>query len=72
MNKKGLRSVMALYGDTCQDLAHVLNIARSTLSAKMNETRGAEFTQSEITTIKAHYSLTPEQVSDIFFNQIPS
>lgn len=58
---------MKLHGDTGTVLAQFLGIARSTFSAKINETNGAEFTQSEISKIKWRYSLKPDEVDDIFF-----
>lgn len=67
MNKKLLESVMKLHGDTGGSLARFLGIARSTFSAKLNETNGAEFTQSEITSIKKKYSLDAESIDKIFF-----
>lgn len=67
MNKKMLESIMKLHGDTGQDVADCLGIARSTFSAKLNETRGAEFTQKEIAMIKDRYELEAEQLKDIFF-----
>ena len=67
MKKNELEAVMKLYGDTGADLAAYLGIARSTFSAKINETNGAEFTQGEIMRIKERYNLTPEKLSTIFF-----
>ena len=67
MKKNELESVMKLFGDTGADLAQYLGIARSTFSAKINETNGAEFTQREIMMIKERYKLTPEQLDNIFF-----
>ncbi len=68
MDIKKLKSKMALYGDNGGDLANYLNISRTTLSSKMNETNGAEFVQGEIQKIKERYSLTSEEVDEIFFN----
>lgn len=68
MNKKQLRSVMVLHDDTNQSLAEYLGITDSTLSVKINETNGAEFTQGEIQKIINRYNLTPEQTILIFFN----
>lgn len=62
-----LKSKMALNGDNGGDLAKYLQISRTTLSAKMNETNGAEFTQNEICRIKEKYSLTSNEVDEIFF-----
>lgn len=69
MNKNMLESVMKLHGDTGTILAQFLGIARSTFSAKINETNGAEFTQSEISKIKWRYSLKPDEIDNIFLPQ---
>lgn len=66
MNKKLLRSIMALRGETNRDLANILGITEQSVSAKMNE-NGSEFKQGEISIIRAHYNLTPEQITNIFF-----
>lgn len=66
MNKKALRSVMALHGDTNRDLADLLGKTMQTISAKMNK-NGAEFTQGEIVKIRDRYNLTAEQIATIFF-----
>lgn len=68
MNKQLLRSIMALHNETYRDLANILGISEQSVSAKMNE-NGSEFKQGEISIIRAHYGLTPEQVMDIFFAQ---
>lgn len=67
MNKAKLESVMKLHGDTGATLASYLKMARSTFSAKINETNGAEFTQGEIMSIKRKYDLDAAGVNDIFF-----
>jgi len=67
VQKNELESVMKLNGDTGADLAHFLGIARSTFSLKINETRGAEFTQGETLAMKSRYNLTAEDVDRIFF-----
>lgn len=69
MNKLRLESVMRLHDDTGQSLSEYLGIARQTFSNKINETRGAEFTQGEIRAIKEKYRLTAEEVDSIFFDQ---
>lgn len=68
VNKKKLESVMKLFDDTGQTLAEYLGIARPTFSNKLNETRGAEFTQGEIRMIKERYNLTAQDVDAIFFD----
>ena len=67
MDKLRLESVMRLHGDTGETLSDYLGIARSTFSAKKNETNGAEFTQGEIAKIKARYNLQAEEIDLIFF-----
>lgn len=68
MNKSKLESVMKLHKDNGQTLADYLGIARQTFSSKINETRGAEFTQGEIMLIKEKYNLSPAEIDDIFFD----
>ena len=69
MNKNKLESVMKLHKDNGQTLADYLGIARPTFSNKLNETRGAEFTQGEIKMIKDRYKLSAEEVDGIFFDE---
>lgn len=68
MNKNLLESIMKMHGDTGTSLSQFLGMARSTFSAKINETNGAEFTQGEIAKIKTKYSLEAEKVDNIFFD----
>lgn len=67
MNKVLLRSVMVLFGDTNKTLALHLGISEKSVNDKINE-NGTEFKQSEIASIKKKYSLSDEQISNIFFN----
>lgn len=67
LNKNELEAEMKRHGDTGGTLASYLGIARGTFSAKLNETNGAEFTQSEIALIKTRYSLDPDRIDAIFF-----
>ena len=67
MNKALLRIVMVLFDDTDQSLADYLGISKKSVNDKINENK-TEFKQSEIAAIKKRYSLTDEQVVDIFFN----
>ena len=69
MNKNELEAMMKRHGDTGGALAEYLGIARSTFSAKINETNGAEFTQGEIRKIKAKYCLSAEDIDVIFFGK---
>ncbi len=67
MNKKLLRSVMILHGDTNKTLAEYLGISERSVSDKINES-GTEFKQCEISLIIERYHLTAQQIKDIFFN----
>lgn len=62
---------MILYGDTNRDLAKYLGISQQSVSSKINE-NGTEFRQGEIAKIKDRYSLSAEQVNNIFFDTIVS
>lgn len=68
MDKYLLMGIMAKNGDTQQKLALALGISRACLNAKINETGGSQFRQSEIMFIKARYNLTADQVDSVFFN----
>ena len=72
MNKSLLRSYMAKYNDTQETLASALRISLSRLNAKINETDGAEFKQTEIAFIKMRYHLSPKEIDAIFFGKIMS
>ena len=67
MNKNKYRSKMALFGDTNETVAKYLGITPQRNSAKVNGTRGAEYTQGEIALLKSRWSLTAEEVDAIFF-----
>jgi hypothetical protein len=58
---------MKLHGDTNAILADSIGISPQRLSAKINETNGAEFTQSEIQAVIDRYKLTAKEVDEIFF-----
>ena len=58
---------MALHNETNKDLAKALSISETSFSGKINNNK-REFTQSEMATIIERYSLTPNQINEIFFN----
>lgn len=60
-------SKMKLFGDTQESLAEALSLSLSRLNAKINETDGAEFKQSEIKFFIDRWHLTAEEVYMIFF-----
>jgi len=72
MNKNLLRSKMVAHGDTGGDLAKALGISRVTISMKINNTNGADFTQGEIKKIIDRYNLSMDEVEAIFFGRIVS
>ncbi len=67
MNKRLLKSKMVLFGDTNATLATAIGISPQRLSAKINQTDGADFTRAEIECIKNRYHLTVKEVIHIFF-----
>lgn len=67
MDKKLLKAEMVLHGDTNQTLGDAIGISASRLSAKINETNGAEFTKGEIEGIRARYGLSNDKLLAIFF-----
>ena len=70
MNTTLLKSIIVANNDTQVKLAEYLGIQTSTLSFKI--TGKTDFTQSEIRMIIVRYNLTPQQVLEIFFNQVRS
>lgn len=68
MNKNLLNSFMARFGDT-QKTLDAMGISLSRLNAKINETGGAEFVQSEMDFIATRYQLSADDVVNIFFAQ---
>lgn len=74
INKKLLKSKMALYDDDQNSLAAALGITIQRLSAKMNakqvteKVKAATFTLAEVRIIMERYSLTPEEVVAIFLS----
>lgn len=69
MNKALLNSYMAKHQDTQKSLAKAMGISMSRLNAKINEARGAAFTQSEMAVIIERYGLSSNEACEIFFNQ---
>ena len=68
MNIRKLKGVLVSNGDNQGILAEWMGISQGTLSAKMNEKRGAQFTLSEIKKIIERYNLTDHEVVEIFFS----
>ena len=66
MNKKLLRSLMALHGDTNKTLGEYLGISEQSVCKKANE-NGSEFTRAEINAIKRRYNMAADLVDLVFF-----
>lgn len=66
MNKNELRAVMMKHGERMVDLAKHLGIATSSLSNKVNGL--CNFKRDEIAEICNHYSLTSDELFNIFFD----
>ena len=67
MDQTKLKGHMARHGDRQVDLANAMGISLSRLNAKINETSGAELTQTEIAFIATRYQLTPQEIDACFF-----
>ena len=65
MVKNELKAMMALYGDTQEDLANFLNKTPQSISAKINGTQ--EFKRPEIEKTAIRYKMTAEDIQRIFF-----
>lgn len=66
MNKKLLRGLMALHGDTNKSLAEYLGISEQSVCNKINEKK-TEFTREEIQAIKRKYNMSADLVDLVFF-----
>lgn len=66
MNSNKLRAAMALHGDTGQRLSQAIGISHNTFSKKLNGQ--VSFVQNEIQAISERYSLSPDEIVDIFLD----
>lgn len=64
--KHKLRAILERFGHNQNNLAELLGITYQSISIKMNGHK--DFTQTEIYKIIQFYSLTAEEVMDVFFN----
>lgn len=65
MVKNELKAMMALHGDTQEDLAKFLEKTPQSISSKINGTQ--EFKRPEIEKIAIRYQMTAEDIQRIFF-----
>lgn len=70
MNQRLLKSKMVLFGDTIEALSTHLECSPVTLGNKLNKYPLFCFDQREIATIITRYSLTPNEVMEIFFTEV--
>ena len=67
MNSKELKIEMMRNNENGTHLSKILGISRQTLSNKMCNRNGSDFTREEIAIIKDHYALSNDRVDEIFF-----
>ena len=63
-NMRNLSNTVKEFGDTQGELAKILGISETTLSLKINGK--AEFKQTEIRIIADRYSLTADDIKELF------
>ena len=69
MKSQILKGIIKMYDGSQSVLADAMGLSLSRLNAKINETGGAEFSQSEIAFIRDRYRMSKSQVADVFFDQ---
>lgn len=62
-----LKGKLTENGMTQANAAERIGISLSRFNAKLNETRGAEFSLGEVLALKNVLNLSPEQIDQIFF-----
>ena len=67
MQANMLKGKLAENGMTQANAAERIGISLSRFNAKLNETRGAEFSLGEGLALKNVLNLSPEQINQIFF-----
>lgn len=68
MNSNLLKGKFKEFGMTQADVANKIGLSLSRFNAKLNENDGAEFSLGEARSLKELFSLTTEQVDEIFFD----
>ena len=67
MQANKLKGKLTENGMTQANAAERIGISLSRFNAKLNETRGAEFSLGEVLALKNVLNLSPEQIDQIFF-----
>lgn len=70
MNGKMLKLYIVRYDGMQKKLAEAMGLSLSRLNAKINGTRGADFSQTEISFIKTRYRLSNRDVCEIFLQTL--
>lgn len=65
MDRAGIKSVIAKYGETQGDLAEAIGLTPSALSLRINGK--VRFSLTEVNRIRKRYKLSPEETVNIFF-----
>lgn len=69
MNKNLFDLILLSHAEDQASLAEFLGLTKHHVSAKLDERGGFEFNQAEISMIKEKFSLSPEEIDNLFFNQ---
>lgn len=67
VNKSMLRSFMAKFDETQNDLAKALGLSLSRVNAKINGWQGADFTEAEMEFIRNRYHMSREEGALVFY-----
>lgn len=67
MNANLLKGVIRSHGKTQQDVSREIGMSLSRFNAKINNYGGAEFSLSEVRSLKSLLELSPDQIETIFF-----
>lgn len=68
MNANLLKGEIKAKGMTQADISREIGVSLSRFNAKLNNFRGAEFSLSEVRSMKHLLNLSPSQVDVIFFS----
>lgn len=72
MNSVLLKGKIRTKGVTQGEIATKIGLSLSRFNAKLNNTRGAEFSLGEVRALKTVLSLDSDEVESIFFNDFVS
>lgn len=69
VNLNKLKAKMVERGLTVREVAVQMGFDRSTLYRKMNDTQGESFTVGEVRRLSEILELSPQDITEIFFNR---